>query len=313
MVIIRIVFSLTILFALVTILFAQVAQSSGIDNVLPVMVSKADDTRQVYLFDPDRRMIVQSLENIQKPLTFSLSHDGHYAAYVSEPGDTADIYTVDLYQGRVQRVTNSVDQEVFTSWSPDGTHLAFASISTDEAQHNIRILNLLDGSSWQLTDNLFGGNTPDWSPDGRYIVFVSGDRRDGANLYVVQAACKLDCAAHQQQVTELLGSELTPSWSPDGEQIAFISIRLGQLGVYLANTNCIYSTENCLLQAPHLLITSSSIKSPLTWSADSRSIIFPQIENGQPELYSLNTACLQMTAECVPQRLTNITRSFLNW
>jgi TolB protein len=277
------------------------------------MVHRPDETQQLYLFDLDRRIIVRSLADMRKPLTFSLSHDGLYGAFVAEQADQADIYAADLYAGSIRQITHSDDLEVFTSWSPDGMQLAFASMASDEAQHNVHILNLADGSSWKLTENLYGGNTPDWSPDGRYIVFVSGDSSDRANLFVVEADCQVNCDARQRQVTELLGSELMPSWSPDGKHIAFISIRLAQLGIYLVNTDCLYRDENCLLRNPRLLTSGNAIKSPLTWSADSRSIFFFQTENGQPEFYRLDINCASENGGCLPQRLTDLSRSFLKW
>lgn len=98
-------------------------------------------------------------------------------------------------------------------WSPVGEQLAFASDRGGDT--DIVVLDLVDGSQRQLTDNTVGDTGPRWSPDGDRIAWASrvNERKQ---IFVMGA----DGSEAVQLTTGATGGE-HPVWSPDGAWIAY--------------------------------------------------------------------------------------------
>ncbi len=102
---------------------------------------------------------------------------------------------------------------------------------------------------------------PDLSPDGKRIAV---HRHDGAggDVWLVDAAggktSRLTFDASQENAS--------PIWSPDGSRIVFGSRRNGKWGLYQKLSNGTGSEE--------LLVESDLVKSPMSWSADGKIILY---------------------------------------
>jgi Tol biopolymer transport system component len=72
--------------------------------------------------------------------------------------------------------------------------------------------------------------------------------------------------ARMTRLTFDAASDNRPIWSPDGTRIAFRSSRMGLADLYLKRANGVAVEE--------LLVASDQIKTPLSWSADGRYLLY---------------------------------------
>jgi len=117
----------------------------------------------------------------------------------------------------LHEVTKTAGNSGFPSWSPDGKRIVYRFWS--ESEYGLRIMNLDDGSTKQLTSGF--DNFPAWSPKGDLIAFtrfseddydISTIRPDGTGF---------------KRLTTTPGNDAHEIWSPDGTHILFSSARLG--------------------------------------------------------------------------------------
>jgi len=96
-------------------------------------------------------------------------------------------------------------------WTPDGNNIIF--MSTRSGNWDIFRLSLVDGSLFQLTDDLAQDGLPAVSPDGKYVAFAS-DRSGVWRLYVVpmDGGAELEIAPVRGVLTNWL--EHAIQWPP---------------------------------------------------------------------------------------------------
>jgi TolB protein len=99
-------------------------------------------------------------------------------------------------------------------YSPDGEHIAYTSYQGGLPQ--IWILDVLTGSSTQLTSWEWGGSDPSWSPDGTEIVFVTENW--GKNLPEVGVLWIIDFATGAPR-------QLTQRWIDQPESTWAVQVR----------------------------------------------------------------------------------------
>lgn len=87
--------------------------------------------------------------------------------------------------------------------SPDGN-----SVSFNDANDRLWILNLSDGKAVPVNDDSHGYFNPQWSPDGKKILYSSLN----SNIFVFEPSAARNYA---------LGEGRNPSWSPDSKNILF--------------------------------------------------------------------------------------------
>lgn len=91
----------------------------------------------------------------------------------------------------------------------------------------IRIMNLQDRKSIQLTDNGAANFGPYWHPDGKHIIFSSNmndPKGRDFNLYMINIDNR-----KVEQITYYEGFDGFPMFSHDGKQLVFASNRLGKV------------------------------------------------------------------------------------
>ena len=154
------------------------------------------------------------------------------------------------------------------------------------------------GELRQLTDGDWDDGDPCWSPDGRALAFTS-DRSDERWSWPAASVWTLDLVsgALNRLTEETLGAA-APAWSPDGAQIAFVASprrhSVGHTDLYvtaadqsepgqrLLSADFIATCEDTCIDDQR----SSHGAHHLTWSADSRDILFLASLRGATHVYA---------------------------
>jgi len=105
--------------------------------------------------------------------------------------------------------------------SPDGSQIAYvrksADIMTDKMRPSIWLIDVKTGRQHPIAGNTAPASSPRWSPDGRRLAYVSNGGEGAPQLHVLW----LDSGAIAK-VTGLPQSPSSLAWSPDGTSIAYL-------------------------------------------------------------------------------------------
>jgi Tol biopolymer transport system component len=137
--------------------------------------------------------------------------------FVPRSGRPARVMLMRPDGSELHELTKTVGNSGFPSWSPDGKRIVYRFWS--ETEYGLRIINLEDGSTTQLTSGF--DNFPAWSPKGDLIVFTRLSE-DDYDIYTIQPN-----GTGLKRLTTSPGNDAHAVWSPDGKHILFSSARLG--------------------------------------------------------------------------------------
>jgi len=140
-----------------------------------------------------------SLQALQVVEDVEISPDGQRIVYEVTRIDAAqDKYERDLWlidgKAEPRPLVASPGDDSRPRWSPDGKRLAF--ISARQGRPQIFVLEMLDGTTWRLTNAAYGVGAFAWSPDGSRIAYLARPqwpspgpaRRSGASASSQQPA-----------------------------------------------------------------------------------------------------------------------------
>ena len=121
-----------------------------------------------------------------------------------------------------------------------------------------------------------------FSPDGTRVAFVWSDPKDNSgsrNLFIKQIGSET-----LLRLTNSDESDYSPAWSPDGSKVAYLSFSDKGLGLYVVSS---LGGPPQKLYTPHAMVHWE--QRALSWSPDSRSLIFPDGVPSGINILSLDT------------------------
>jgi Tol biopolymer transport system component/DNA-binding winged helix-turn-helix (wHTH) protein len=192
----------------------------------------------------------------------SFSPDGSQIVFAWDGGSPVgnfDLYVKATGAESTRKLTNSPSEWMVPAWSPDGQTIAFARMA--DAESGIYSIPALGGPVRKLVQTRFLFTLPislSWSPDGKELAYAAND---------VSFVLTVETGARRElrRPKECLDLYV-PAFSPDGEWIAAGCDLIGSKSEILRLSRA--------GQDPRAITTVNEIPLPLTWSADSRHILF---------------------------------------
>jgi acylaminoacyl-peptidase len=198
-------------------------------------------------------------------------------------------------------------------WSPDGKTIALlytenakrqagplvaetpdvGVISNTYTEQRLTLVDPETGSARQITPADMYTYEFDWAPDGRRLVLTlaPGNGDDNwwiAGLYTVDVSTAAMHAILLQPGTQIAD----PRWSPDGSQIAFIGGLMSDQGVTGGDVFTIPAQGG---RPRNVTGGMAQTASSLDWAADSRSLLFAGISDGETVVNRLSLPGGQMS------------------
>ena len=215
------------------------------------------------------------------------SPDGKFILYASSEEETrgyGDLFIRQFPEGNAQRITNrlnpSGDLPVFTA---DGSHVVFSipRIGPDgERHHDLWIVPSFGGPPSRFVEDASGAG---FSPDGKWVAYTkylpSGD------------ALWVSPVSNREEHLEVRPLAYTPRWSRSGEWLAYSTgdPNGGSGDIWICRLS--QSTDGQPALSDQTQITNENQQLyGLSWTADSRSIIFASRRAGSMQLYRVSMA-----------------------
>ncbi len=212
-----------------------------------------------------------------KFLAFASNRDGNWEIYVSPVDGTLED------QQRVTYNDSAIDLDPV--WSPDGTKLAYE--SNVDGNWEIRLLDLLTGEKYRLTDNPANDINPFWGDNGTKLLFQS-DREDG--LWQIY---ELDVTDFNNTVVTRLTSTVAgvdyhdAQYSNDNTRIVFRGESLDANG---ALQSIIYIMDLATQEITQVSVEGADARN-FSWSPDDTLIAYQSDADGDtPDIYVYEVA-----------------------
>jgi Tol biopolymer transport system component len=206
--------------------------------------------------------------------------DGGELAYVTARDGNFEVYLLDINTTLTYNLSRNSSRDDSPSWSPDGERLAFVSYRDGNAQ--VYTADPSTGAIQPITTAKANNLNPTWSPDGSQLAYVSNSGGQWL-IYVVDADCSRDCDAQKRALRASFPAGRNTfgrvAWSPDGVTIgATISVPGGGMAIHLID----------VATGDLTTLNTSLIDTRLSWSADSRRILYASIFDRNTEVYAVD-------------------------
>lgn len=208
----------------------------------------------------------------------AFSPDGKLILYVGSSRETlgyGDIFIMQASGGSSVQITEkaspSGDLPVFTA---DGSHVVFSRPRGGEEQSRLLDLYVVPSSGGEMKVYLSEASGAGFSPDGKWLAYTKH--------LPSHKVLRLSSTDNLNEYREIAVGAFTPRWSPDGKWISYTtSDPNGGLGdIWVIDAHTLAGPKNHTNELQQVY--------GLTWSADSRSIIFSSKRTGPSLLWLIS-------------------------
>jgi DNA-binding winged helix-turn-helix (wHTH) protein/Tol biopolymer transport system component len=200
----------------------------------------------------------------------AFSPDGKLVLYVGSSRETSgfgDIFVMSASGGESMRITSnsspSGDLPVFTA---DASHVVFSRPRGGEESSRVLDLYIAPTSGGETRLYMPESSGAGFSPDGKWVAYTK-------HLHA-QKLLLLSPTSDLSQYSEIAVDGYTPRWSPDGRWIAYTTSNPN------GGPGDLWIVDPGTLSEPRNLTQELQQIYGLTWSADSRSLIFSSKRTG---------------------------------
>ncbi len=200
---------------------------------------------------------------------FTVSPDSGSVVISAYENEDYNLYLIDIGRNtEVLEASPAIDDA--PAWSPKGDKIAF--MSDRDGDFDIYLIDVQTRALTQLTNGAEWERYPVWSPDGNTI-YYHGGMNDTYQIYAIPA----DGSREPVQLTSV-GSNYRATPSPDGTKIIFTSQRDNN-GTWDDGTVMgeLYMMNSDGSNQQRLTFTNTVDEVPHTWSPDSQSIIYNDV------------------------------------
>lgn len=242
-------------------------------RLLVVRVDPSFSSEALYVMNADGSDRTELVPNADAVVDYRWSPDGTRIAFslgrVSGTTLVSSLWVMQADGSGKMRLASNAEEP---TWSPDGRQIGYV---RNSGSPQVRIVSSTGGFDHQLTPDSLGAIQPAWSPDGSLIAFTAV----GPNqLYVIHPD-----GGGLLNLTQGVAQEDGPVWSPDGTRIAFNSGPTDQpLESEVVLVNPDGSGRTTLTHHPGFDLSPD-------WSPDGRRIVFVRTDNGDNEIYVMNS------------------------
>lgn len=232
---------------------------------------------------------------------YALSRDGDQMLYIVHDGSSGRIVRAAADGSRPKLVAAELGYLYMAAFDPAGTKIV---CSGPVSGYRLKLIQLADGSSIDLTPNHAESFVPQFLPDGKSIIFV---RRDGDIYRVDTAGSNVrrltegnGYVEFRLSATDRHGSTDGPRVSPDGEKVAYIAVSEGVANVCVMNAD-----GTGKRQITHRREPCGRVR----WSPDGSRLAFVSFAGKFPQLFVVDAAGGE------PRQLTHLEGAvcFLEW
>jgi len=258
-----------------------------------LFVSDRDGHKQIYRMAPDgtrTRRWAASAANDTAP---AWSPDHTRVAFVSDRNGASHIFLAGSNGQHPQDVTPGPAVCGAPAWSPDGARLAFVQWETTGAQANIRVMRADGSDPRPLTAGAGINGGPAWatgtraagdgtSAEGGLIYFTTNRERGGTSfdLYVMDPS-----GSRQRKVAAIPGLVGRPALSPNGQLLAYAALVAPETpGLFVMEAGRTGGGRRVPAGGRDLTASAEP-----AWSPDGRRLLFTSWQNGNAEVYSMDT------------------------
>ncbi len=215
----------------------------------------------------------------------AFSPDGKQVAFVwgGKTGANFDIYVKPVDAGTPLQLTTDPAPDFSPTWSPDGRHIAFVRHSPAGGQ--ILMVPARGGEERKLGQSAASWFGLAWSPDGKSVAILDRTSpQDGYSIFLLSIG-----TGEKRKVTsppEDYFGDWRPTFSPDGKTLAFVRNRHFWAGdIYLLPVSAGKPKGE-----PRRLTSDNRLIWGLSWTPDSRSIVFSSSRGGKQGLWRISAS-----------------------
>ena len=174
------------------------------DGTRVAFVSSRDGNSEIYVINRDGSDLRRLTNNPAIDSTPTFSPTGTQIAFTSERTGTPQVYVINVDGSGMRRISSESYADRAT-WSPAPYNEIAFSARTGPG-FDIKILNIGDGTTRQITFGEGTNESPAWAPNGRHLAFMS-TRQGRSQIFTVDRDGR-----NLRQVTRD-GNNTTPHWS----------------------------------------------------------------------------------------------------